>query len=127
MLLVLRIVVGLLVIAHGLVRLLYLAAETPEFSFDRSWLPRAARRPVGLALVASTVLGFAFLGLAVRGVPGLAPAWPQIAAAASLVSALLIVLFWTTRLIIGVAIDVALLLAAVTRPEWADALIGTEG
>ena len=42
----LRIVIGVLLIAHGLVHLLYLTDEVPEFSLERSWLvPESARRP----------------------------------------------------------------------------------
>ena len=72
----LRGLVGLLLVAHGLVHLLYLAADVPEFSLDTSWLvPRAWRRPVALTLMGATVVGFALLGLAVWGVPGLRDVW----------------------------------------------------
>ena len=53
MLILVRIVVGMLLLAHGLVHLLYLARDVPEFTLDHSWLvPDAARRPVGLVLMA---------------------------------------------------------------------------
>lgn len=38
MLVVARILTVVLILAHGLVHLLYLAPDVPEFSFDRSWL-----------------------------------------------------------------------------------------
>ena len=70
-----RIAAGLFVVAHGLVRLLYVIPkqDDPSFPFtlDESWLvPAAVRRPSGVVLVAATVTVFALLGLAVWGVPG---------------------------------------------------------
>jgi hypothetical protein len=59
---VIRVVAGALLLAHGLVHLLYLAPDVPEFSLDRSWLlPASARRPVALALMAATVAAFALV------------------------------------------------------------------
>jgi hypothetical protein len=74
---VLRTVVGLLLIAHGLAHLLCFVtnADDPRFPFTitSSWLvPEPARRPVAVVLVSATVAAFALLGLAVWGVPGLA-------------------------------------------------------
>jgi hypothetical protein len=57
---VVRVVAGVLLLAHGLVHLLYLAPDVPEFSLGRSWLlPEPARRPVARVLMAATVAGFA--------------------------------------------------------------------
>ena len=39
---------------------------------------------------------------------------------AAAVSLALLVAFWDTRLLAGVAIDLALAAVAVTRPEWTD-------
>ena len=76
MVIVIRVVVGVLLLAHGLVHLLYLAPDVPEFSIDRSWLlPASARRPVALALMAATVAAFTLAALAVWGVPGLSGIW----------------------------------------------------
>ena len=36
----------------------------------------------------------------------------------------LLAVFWDTVLVIGIGIDVALVVIAVTRPEWADRLVG---
>jgi hypothetical protein len=41
----LRIVIGLLLIAHGLVHLLYLTDDVQEFSLDNCQSPRADRSP----------------------------------------------------------------------------------
>lgn len=121
----LRAVIGILLIAHGLVHLLYLTDDVPEFSLERSWLvPDAAIRPVALTLMWSTVAAFALLGLAVWGVPGLAGAWMLIAIVASVLSLTLMVAFWSWSLVFGVLIDVAIIAVAATQPEWMDSITG---
>jgi hypothetical protein len=121
----LRIVIGVLLIAHGLVHLLYLTPDVPQFSLERSWLvPESASRPAAIALIWATVAAFALLGLAVWGVPGLDGIWPGIAIVASVLSLALLVSFWSWSLIFGVLIDVALVAVAVIRPEWTDRIGG---
>ena len=120
-----RIVVGVLLLAHGFVHLLYLAPDVKEFSIERSWLlPDHARRPVAMALTLATVVAFALVALAVWGMPGLAGAWPALIIMACLFSAVLLVSYWNSALAIGIAIDLALAIVAVTRPDWADRLVG---
>ena len=120
-----RIVAGLLLLAHGFVHMLYLAPDVKEFSIHRSWLlPDPARRPVAMALMLATVVAFALVALAVWGIPGLAGAWPILIIMACLLSAVLLVMYWNSALAIGIAIDLALATLAVTRPEWADRLVG---
>jgi len=119
MIVVIRVVTGVLLLAHGLVHLLYLAQDVPEFSIQDSWLvPESARRPVALALIAATIAAFAVLALAVWGVPGLSAAWPILAIVASTFSLVLLVAFWDTRVLLGVIIDIALITLAVTQPSW---------
>jgi hypothetical protein len=97
----------------------------PEFSIDRSWvLPAPARRPVARVLMAATVAGFALVALAVWGVPGLSGVWPALTIGACLLSMALLVAFWDTVLVVGIGIDVAVVVIAVARPEWADRLVG---
>lgn len=121
-----RIVLGVLVVAHGLVHLLWLAPnDDPSWPFrlDRSWLvPEATRKPVGMVLIALVVVGFALLGLAVWGVPGLASIWPVVAIGAALASAATLLLFFDRQLLWGVGIDVVLIVVAVWRPAWTDRL-----
>jgi len=51
MIVLVRVVAGVLLLAHGLVHLLYLAQDVPEFSIEESWLvPESARPRVALAL-----------------------------------------------------------------------------
>ena len=122
---VLRGLVGLLVVAHGLVHLLYLATDVPEFSLEDSWLvPRRWRRPVAVTLMGATVVGFALLGLAVWGVPGLRDVWPVLAIAAGSASALLMVAFFHPRLLLGLAIDAAVIAVALAQPGRTDTLVG---
>jgi hypothetical protein len=45
MVIAVRVVAGVLVLAHGLVHLLYLAPDVREFSIDRSWRPDPVRPP----------------------------------------------------------------------------------
>lgn len=119
-----KVVVGVLLVAHGLVHLMFFVTNDDRswpFRLDRSWLvPQAARRPVAVVLIAATVLAFVLLGLAVWGVPGLATAWPALALVAAAASLGVLVAFWDTRLLWGVAIDVVLVVLAVWRPEWTE-------
>lgn len=121
----LRIVVGFLLIAHGLVHLLYLVDDVQEFSLENSWLfPESASRPVALVLMWSTIAAFTLLGLAVWGVPGLTSIWPALAIIGSALSLLLLVTFWSWSLVFGVLINLAVIAIAVIRPEWTDRLGG---
>ena len=125
MIVVIRVVTGVLLLAHGLVHLLYLAQDVPEFSIQDSWLvPESARRPVALALIAATIAAFAVLALAVWGMPGLSAAWPILAIIASTFSLVLLVAFWDTRVMLGVVIDIALITLAVTQPSWTQHIAG---
>jgi hypothetical protein len=125
----LRIVAGVLLIAHGLVHLLYFVtnAEDPRWPFtvERSWLlPEAARRPVASVLIAVTIVAFVLLGLAVWGVPGLSAIWPVLAIVGASASLVTLLAFWNTQLVAGVAIDVALIVVALWRPGWTDRIGG---
>ena len=114
-----RLVAGLLLIAHGLVHLLYLAPDVDEFALDDSWVvPTGARRPVAYVLTAATVAAFVLVGLALWGVPLLSGIWPALTIIASLVSLVLLASYWNPRLIFGVAINLALIAVAVLRPAW---------
>lgn len=121
----LRIVVGFLLIAHGLVHLLYLVDDVQEFSLQNSWLiPESASRPVALVLMWSTIAAFTLLGLAVWGVPGLTSIWPALAIIGSALSLLLLITFWSWSLVFGVLINLAIIAIAVIRPEWTDRIGG---
>ena len=119
----LRAVGGFLLVAHGLVHLLYLVDDVPEFSLERSWVvPVAASRPVAYGLMTATILASVVLGLAVWGVPVIRTIWPLATVAAAATSLALLVAFWHNRLLFGVAINLALLAVVVLRPEWTQQL-----
>ena len=123
-----RVVVGFLLLAHGLVHLLYLVPAPADprypFSLARSWLvPESSRRPVALVLITALVLGFLASALALWGVPGLSAGWSGITIVASGLSLVLLVTFWDRQLWVGVFIDVLLVAAALGRPSWVDALL----
>ena len=125
----LRAVGGLLLIAHGLVHLLYVTdkADDPAYAFTlkESWLvPDAARHTIGVALMAATVTAFALVGFAVWGVPLLSRIWPVLAIVAAALSLSLLVAFFDVQLLFGVATDLALITLAVWHPPWT-APIGT--
>jgi len=123
---IVRGVLGLLLVAHGLLHLLWFTtSEDPAWPFrrDRSWLvPAPARTPTAVVLVALVVVGFALLGLAVWGVPGLASIWPVLTTAAAVASLATMVVFWNRQLVVCVAIDLALIVVAWWQPSWADRL-----
>lgn len=119
-----RIVVGGLVIAHGLVHLLYVADDVDVFTFDSWAIPDGASRGVGLVLMWVTVVEFALVGLALWRFPGLSSAWPALTVAASAVSLVLLALYFDVQLLFGMALDVALISIAVVRPGWTDQIAG---
>ncbi|WP_257015907.1 hypothetical protein [Rhodococcus sp. ACS1] len=118
-----RLGVGVLLLAHGLVHLLYLARDVDAFSLDSTWLPEMLRRPVALVLLTATVLSFALVALGTWGVPGLSSAWPVLTVFAAAVSTLLLLLFWDWQLIFGLVIDAALVTLALWQPVWLQHLI----
>jgi hypothetical protein len=114
-----RAVAGVLLVAHGLVHLLYLAPDVPEFTLEKSWLvPAAARRNLGIGLILATVVAFVLVGLAVWGVPGLSGAWPLLTVVASVLSLVLLIAYWDVRLVFGVILDLGLIAVAVAQPGW---------
>ena len=121
-----RVVLGVLLLAHGLVHLLWFAPGADPawpFRLDRSWLvPEPTRKLVAVVLVALVVAGFALLGLAVWGVAGLTSIWPVLAVGAAIASLAALVLFFDRQLLWGVAIDIAIIVVALWHPAWTDRL-----
>ena len=113
-----RVVLGVILVAHGLVHLLYLTSDAQDpsypFTLEQSAIPDAARRPVAYLLLGATVAAFTLLGLAISGLPGLANVWAPLAIAAASASLALLIAFWDTRLLTGVAIDVVLVVIALS-------------
>lgn len=113
-----RVLAGVLLLAHGLVHLLYLAPDVDAFSIESARLPETLRRPVALVLLAATVLAFALVALSTWRVPGLSSAWPMLTLLAAAISAVLLLVFWDRQLVFGLAIDALLIAAALWQPAW---------
>jgi hypothetical protein len=115
------------VFVHGLVHASWLSPAPPAkeggpawpFDLTRSRLlsalgaPSEAIHPLGMGLVAMTLVAFALSALGAAGVPGFAGAWAGITTVASLASILLIVTFWNRWFPVGLLLDVALIVTAV--------------
>jgi hypothetical protein len=111
---------GFFLAVHGLIHLGYLTPNTdPKYPFNlgNSWiithigLNEPSVRFIGHVLIAVTVIGFACAGLAATGIIIPQNWWLPITIVASITSLLVLLLFWHTWLILGVAIDVVLLVA----------------
>jgi hypothetical protein len=120
---IVRIVLGVLLLAHGLVHLLYLAPDVDAFAIESGRLPEQWRHPVALILLTATILGFSLVALSTWGAPGLASYWPALTLVAAALSGLLLVLFWDRQLVFGLAIDAALIAVAVWQPVWLQQLL----
>jgi len=120
---VVRILAGVLLLAHGLVHLLYLAPDVDAFSIQAGRLPENLRRPVALVLLVATVLAFVLVALSTWGVPGLSSAWPVLTVVAAGLSAVLLVVFWDRQLVFGLGIDAALMAVAMWQPVWLQQLL----
>jgi len=119
----LRIVAGTLLIAHGLVHLLYVTpdADDPKYPFTlkTSWLvPESARRPVAYVLMILTIVGFVLVAFSVWGVPGIVDAWRVFLIVAPLCSLALLIAFFDVQLLFGIALDVVMIVIAVLQPSW---------
>lgn len=117
----LRLAAGVVLVAHGLVHLLYQADDVDEFSLDNGWfIPEASRRPVSVVMMGATVAGFVLVALAVWGVPGLRSIWPALLLVGAALSLVLLISFWSWSLVFGALIDIVLIAVAVVRPDWTD-------
>ena len=136
----LKIILGIFLMAHGLVHSILAIAPNPGdpdarpgaffTAVERSWLlPQLGMGPsairwTGIILVALSTLGFILAGLGILGVPGLIAIWRTVAVVSSCVSLLLLILFWHPWLIIGVLIDTAVLIALLWAKWPAVDMIG---
>jgi len=125
-----KIILGVLLVAHGLVHVGLAAAPNPAdpdtkplaffTTVDRSWLfSRIGMTPnsvkwIGLILVGLATLGFILAGIGILSSGGLNTIWRPCAAFSSVISLLLLVLFWHPWLPVGILID----LAALTIIIW---------
>jgi hypothetical protein len=126
-----RLVLGAFLLAHGAIHLGFVSprppatADGPAWPFDlgRSWilghlgLDGELARVLGMALIAVTIGGFALAALVAIGI---APAgiWPAAVAIGAVGSVAVLALFFHPWLVLGLAIDVALLWAVLVA-SWA--------
>ncbi len=113
---------GVFLIAHGLIHLLWIVPrpDDPKWPFDLTRSPMLGGKPMGrgfriamTALVFIAVVEFALAGLGAMGLPMLATAWRILAIIGVLDSLLLIILLWNRQFVVGAALNLAILLAAV--------------
>lgn len=118
-----KFVIAFFLAAHGLIHLGYLtpAPADPNYPFrlSNSWLvtrlgmDASAVRAVGIVLSVVTIVGFAGAALAALGIVVPSHLWSALVIVAAVASLLLLALFWHMWLVLGVAIDVAMLIALV--------------
>ena len=125
-----NVLIAALLIGHALVHASYLSpapprtADGPEWPFEmaRSWLVTGAGldpalvRTLGTAMVIATVALFVAAGLSTVG--WLVPTewWPELVVAGATAAAVTLVMFFHPWIVLGLAIDAALL--------WATLVIG---
>ncbi|HEX6207033.1 MAG TPA: hypothetical protein VF058_01615 [Actinomycetota bacterium] len=119
-----RVILGLFLIAHGLVHVLYVVPEPAQkagglewpFHLDRSWalpgLGEGTVRAIGLLLMIATIAGFALAGIAVLANLGW---WTGASIAAAAASTALLGLYFHPLLVLGLAINVFVLSVAGFR------------
>jgi hypothetical protein len=121
----LKILLALFLMAHGLVHAGLAAAPNPDgptskpgaffTAVDRSWLlpqlglTEPAVHWIGITLVALSTLGFVLAGLGIFGVAGLSTIWQTVAVISAIFSLLLLILFWHPWLPVGVLINIVTL------------------
>jgi hypothetical protein len=124
-------IIGILLIAHGLVHAALAAAPNPTdpegqaLAFftvpERSWLfsrinlNPAAVKWIGLVLVGLATLGFILAGIGILTSGGLNTIWRASAAFSSIISLLLLITFWHRWLPIGILIDLLTLSVIISN------------
>jgi hypothetical protein len=132
----LKVFLAVFLFLHGAMHISYLSPRPPAtpgspswpFVLERSWvltpvgLSPDLTRSLGLVLVIVIVAAFS---VAAAGVLGIVPGdlWPASIAAGSIASLALLVLFFHPWLVLGVAIDVALMAVALFA-HWSPDRIG---
>jgi hypothetical protein len=120
----LGVLVGLFLIAHGLVHGLYfVSTDDPKYPMTaaKSWLVTRARVPLPVIRVLVSVLsviailGFVLLALSYWNLLVPSEWFTGLALASATTSLLLIAVTWNNQFVIGLAIDVAIIYWALTR------------
>lgn len=130
-----RLIFGFFLVVHGLIHVLWFVPKprTPDgppwpFGLTDSWLLNGVQAPEGLVrgvavtLALASLVGFVLAGLGVLGVPGLIGIWSGLTIASAAASLLLVVLFWHTYFIVGLALDIGLLVTTIGG-QWPSTLV----
>ena len=133
-------IIGIFLIAHGLVHAILAAAPIPNDPAPRpgafftaparSWLlsklgaSEAVGQWTGIVLVVMATIGFILAGMGVLGVPGLSAIWRTTAVISAALSLLLLIIFWHSWLIVGVLIDVVILVSLLWLNWPSQSLMG---
>jgi len=136
-----RVLIGIFLIAHGLVHSGLAAAPIPNdpnskpgaFFTDptRSWLlsgiglNASAIRITGIVLVALGTLSFIAAGLGVLGVSGLDSIWRIMTVVSAGSSLLLLVVFWHPWLFVGALLNIGILISLLWAHWPSPDLIGS--
>ena len=137
----LKILLAIFLIAHGLVHSGLAVAPNPAdpnakagaffTTVERSWLlsqmglSGTAVRWIGICLVVLSTLGFIFAGLGILGLVGLSEIWRTVAMISAGLSMLLLILFWHPWLPIGVLINIGTLIALLWAKWPSQTVIGS--
>jgi hypothetical protein len=130
---IIALLVGVFFIAHGLIHILYVVPAPDEnwpFDLGHSWLlirlglGERVLRGLGTVLWIAAMAGFVLAGLGVFGIPLLKDVWRPVAAVSSVVSFLLIGLFWHRSFVFALLIDAAIFVALVWAQWPSVAMIG---
>jgi hypothetical protein len=130
-----RLIFGFFLVVHGLIHVLWFVPkpQTPNgppwpFGLTDSWLlngvqaPEGFVRGVAVTLALASLVGFVLAGLGVIGVAGLTDVWSGLTIGSAAASLLLVVLFWHTYFIVGLALDVGLLVTTIGG-RWPSTLV----
>ncbi|MBI9043130.1 MAG: hypothetical protein JEZ06_01520 [Anaerolineaceae bacterium] len=133
-------ILAIFIIAHGLVHSGLAAAPNPNdpnsklgaifTAAERSWLlPNIGLSPesikwTGLILVILSTLGFVISGLGIFGLAGFENIWRESAVFSAITSLLLLFLFWHPWFPVGILIDIAILIALLGIKWPLDHLLG---
>jgi hypothetical protein len=127
-----------LLVAHGWVHVMFIfprpkpTGSGPEWPFDltRSWLARTAGldvnlvRTVGIALMSIVVAGLVLAALSILGLVVPAAWWAGLLVVGAAASFAMLVLFFSPQLVLGLAIDIALVWLAIGAGWSPDAGVG---
>jgi hypothetical protein len=130
---IIALLVGVFFVAHGLIHILYVVPAPDEkwpFDLSHAWLltrlglgERVLRR-LGTVLMIAAMAGFVLAGLGVIGIPLLREVWRPVAAVSSVVSFVLIGLFWHRSFVFALLINAAIFVALVWAQWPSVAMIG---